>query len=70
MRLHEVMGLTHEEWLAGLLEMDDSTTDAASRRAAELIKQGRIAKKRADITKAQQQLTRKKQDLANAISKQ
>ncbi len=69
MRLHEVMEITQEEWLANLLEMDDSTMDAASRRAAELVKQGRVMKKKADLHKAQQVLAKKQKDLADAISK-
>ncbi|MDQ2102109.1 hypothetical protein [Azospirillum isscasi] len=66
MRLHEVMGLTHEEWSASLLEMDDSTTDAASRRAAELVKQGKLMKKRATVNKMRQQLAKKQKELADA----
>lgn len=68
MRLYEVMGISYEEWAANLLEMDDSTGDAASRRAAELVKQGKLMKKRATVNKMRQKLAKKQKELIDAQS--
>ncbi|WP_448189351.1 hypothetical protein [Azospirillum sp. sgz301742] len=66
MRLHEIMGITEEEWNQHLAEigLPNATSDAASRQADQLVKRGKLAKKRAAVMKAQKALADKQRDLA------
>ncbi|MBP2315739.1 hypothetical protein [Azospirillum soli] len=66
MRLHEIMGITKEQWHQHLAKigLPDATVDAASRQADQMVKRGKLAKKRAAVMKAQKALADRQRDLA------
>lgn len=67
MRWYEVIGMTEEEWLASSdqSEFDESYIDIQNKRADQLMKQGRIEKKMVQLSRAEQETVKRRQELAS-----